>query len=479
MREGEKVDDYFARTLTIVNKMKAHGGENMTPVEIIEKILRSLTSRFDYVVCSIEESNDLDLLTIDELQSSLLVHEQRLNRHNGDMREEQALKVSYGEQFEGRNRGKGFVARGRGRGSGRQFLNKATVECFKCHKLGHFQYECPNWEKGVNYAQLDEDEELLLMSSNHMSGDKRWFTDIDEKYRHSVKLGNNMRMPVIGKGNIKIVVDGVTQVISDVFYVPELKNNLLSIGQLQERGLAILIKEGTCRVYHSKRGLIMQSQMTANRMFVIFAKVTTQDQVCFKSTFEDKTELWHRRFSHLSHKGLRTLQYKQMVKGLPQIKAASKVCEHCMIGKQHREAIPKKSLWRASQQLQLVHADICGPITPTSNSNKRYLISFIDDYSRKMWVYFLAEKSEAFTTFKNYKVLVEKEIGASICCLRTDRGGEFTSFEFNEYCKVNGVKRQLTAAYTPQQNGVAERKNRTIMNMVRCMLSEKQMPKTF
>lgn len=167
----------------------------------------------------------------------------------------------------------------------------------------------------------------------------------------------------------------------------------------------------------------MQSQMTANRMFVIFASAIIQDQVCFQSTSEDKTELWHRRFGHLGHKGLRTLQYKQMVKGLPQIKAASKVCEHCMIGKQHREAIPKKSMWRASQRLQLVHADICGPITPTSNSNKRYLISFIDDYSRKMWVYFLAEKSEAFATFKNYKVLVEKEIGASICCLRTDRGG--------------------------------------------------------
>ncbi|WJZ84648.1 hypothetical protein VitviT2T_004242 [Vitis vinifera] len=89
------------------------------------------------------------------------------------------------------------------------------------------------------------------------------------------------------------------------------------------------------------------------------------------------------------------------------------------------------------------------------------------------------EKSEAFTTFKNYKNLVEKEIGAFIFCLRTDRGGEFTYLEFNAFCKTNGVSRQLTAAYTPQQNGVAERKNRTIMNMVRSMLSEKQVPKNF
>ncbi|WJZ87438.1 hypothetical protein VitviT2T_006817 [Vitis vinifera] len=83
MKEGESVDEYFARTLTIANKMKIHG-ESMKQVVIIEKILRSMTSRFDYVVCSVEESNDLDTLTIDELQSSLLVHEQRMNGHGRD-----------------------------------------------------------------------------------------------------------------------------------------------------------------------------------------------------------------------------------------------------------------------------------------------------------------------------------------------------------------------------------------------------------
>lgn len=150
-----------------------------------------------------------------------------------------------------------------------------------------------------------------------------------------------------------------------------------------------------------------------------------------------------------------------------------------MIGKQHCESIPKQSFWRALSRLELVHADICGPIKPESNSKKRYFITFIDDYSRKTWIYFLSEKSSTFETFKKFKVLVEKESGSSLCCLRTDRGGEFTSSEFVEFCSVNGIKRQLTAAYTPQQNGVAERKNRTIMNMVRSMLSVKEIPKEF
>ena len=494
MKEGESVDEYFARTLTIANKMKIHG-ESMKQVVIIEKILRSMTSRFDYVVCSVEESNDLDTLTIDELQSSLLVHKQRMNRHG---RDEQALKVTYNDQVAGRGgRGRGAF-RGRGRGRGRQAFNKAIVECYKCHQLGHFQYECPKWEKGAHYAELDEKEEMLLMSyvelnqsrkedvwfldsgcSNHMCGNKLWFSDLDEEFRQSVKLGNNSKMTVLGKGNIRMQVAGVTQVITDVFYIPELRNNLLSVGQLQEKGVAILIQHGECRVYHPEKGPIMQTSMSANRMFILPARVMPKAPTCFQITLEDNTHLWHCRYGHLSFKGLRTLQYKEMVRGLPQLKASSKVCTNCMVGKQHRDAIPKRSLWRASQRLQLVHADICGPIKPVSNSKKRYLISFIDDYSRKVWIYFLTEKSEAFTTFKNYKNLVEKEAGAFICCLRTDRGREFTSLEFNAFCKTNGISRQLTAAYTPQQNGVAERKNRTIMNMVRSMLSEKQVPKNF
>ncbi|XP_004296186.1 PREDICTED: uncharacterized protein LOC101313786 [Fragaria vesca subsp. vesca] len=138
MGEEEKVDEYIARTLSLINKLKVHGGDTMSQVDIVEKILRSLTSRFDYVACSIEKSNDLDLMTLDELQSSLLVYKQRLNRHKGGSREEQALKVSHGDRFDGSSRGRGYAAQGRGRGRGRQHLNKATVECFKCHKLGHF-----------------------------------------------------------------------------------------------------------------------------------------------------------------------------------------------------------------------------------------------------------------------------------------------------------------------------------------------------
>ena len=141
MKTGESVDDYFGRTLIIANKMRIHG-EKMDDVVIIEKILRSMTPKYDYVVCSIEESNDLDALSIDELQSSLLVHEQRIYRHGVD---EQALQISHGPHQGGRSGGRSVYrdrGRGRGRFEGRFEFDKSGIECYHCHDFGHFQWEC-------------------------------------------------------------------------------------------------------------------------------------------------------------------------------------------------------------------------------------------------------------------------------------------------------------------------------------------------
>ncbi|GJR16118.1 retrovirus-related pol polyprotein from transposon TNT 1-94 [Tanacetum coccineum] len=346
-KEGEKVDAYLARTLTIVNKMKVNG-DRLSSGDVVAKVLRSLSPKFNYVVCSIKESNNLETMTIDELHGSLLIHEQRML---GQQEEEQVLKVATGSNYRGRGRGRGNY---RGRGRGRSFVDKSTIECYKCCKLGHFQSECPEWEKDANYAKLDDAEEMVLMAyvekqktsrkqiwfldsgcSNHMTGDKEWFCNMDEDYRNSVKLGNDVRMVVMGK----------------------------------EKGVDLLMKNGLCSIYHPKKGLIIQTPITGNRMYVIEANL------CHKSE--------------------------------------------------------------------------------------------------------TGEKSQALDVFKKFKVLVEKEVGLEIKCLRTDRGGEYNSKEFKEFCENNGIRRQLTAPYTPHQNGVAERKNRSLLNMVRSVLKARSVPKIY
>ncbi|XP_050878599.1 uncharacterized protein LOC127082406 [Lathyrus oleraceus] len=176
MKEGEKVDSFLGRTLNVVNKMKSNG-EIMEQSMVVSKILRSLTSKFNYVVCSIEESNDLSILSIDELHGNLLVHEQRMQ---GFQIEEHVLKITNDDRSIRGRGGRGVFRGGRGRGRGRISLNKAIVECFKYHKLGHFQHECPDWEKKANYTELEEEEELLLMAYEEMcqpTQEEAWFLD--------------------------------------------------------------------------------------------------------------------------------------------------------------------------------------------------------------------------------------------------------------------------------------------------------------
>ncbi|KAL4584185.1 hypothetical protein LXL04_008777 [Taraxacum kok-saghyz] len=223
MKNSETILDYFGRVLTVSNQIRSNG-ETIGDVKIVEKILRTLTEKYTYVVISIEESRDVEKMTIEELQSTLVVHEQKFTRVEKE--EDQALRVDSGFSPNGRGRGRGRVGnRGRGRGRGRLNFNKETIECYNCHKLGHYSYECP-LNKEANYAGFDEGEEVMLMAevdveekalltdtsskqgmiwfldsgcSNHMCGNKERFSSLDPGFTSTVKLGNNSRMTVAGK----------------------------------------------------------------------------------------------------------------------------------------------------------------------------------------------------------------------------------------------------------------------------------------
>lgn len=139
--------------------------------------------------------------------------------------------------------------------------------------------------------------------------------------------------------------------------------------------------------------------------------------------------------------------------------------------------ISHRQVFESLKMSMLVHADLCGPMSIESSSGSRYFLLFTDDYSRMSWVYFLKLKSNAFDHFMKFKALVEKENGCCIKVLRTDRGGEFISEEFNTFCEINGIRRKLSSPRIPQQNGVAERKNRTVVEMARSMMTATDIPK--
>ena len=147
------------------------------------------------------------------------------------------------------------------------------------------------------------------------------------------------------------------------------------------------------------------------------------------------------------------------------------VCKGCAQGKNMKSSFPSSDS-KAKGILDIVHSDVCGPMTTTSLSGYVYYVSFIDDYSRKTWIYFLKCKTGVFNKFKEFKDLVENLSEKKIQIFRSDNGGEFTSGEFKAFCKEVGIKRELSTPYNPQHNGVAERKNRTIMEAVKAMIHD-------
>ncbi|XP_049386533.1 uncharacterized protein LOC125850727 [Solanum stenotomum] len=214
--------------------------------------------------------------------------------------------------------------------------------------------------------------------SNHMTGSKFSFTVLNENFRSIVSFGDLSTVNVMGKGNINFrTKNGCVEIISNVFNVPTLKNNLLSTGQLLEKGYVITLRNDACEISDPSKRVIAFVKMSQNRLFPL--KIENV-QSCYMAEVRNPSWLWHFRYGHLGFGGLRTLQQKNMVIGLPEIITPSQVCEECVVGKQHRSQFPKGKSWRASSVLELEDLGV---------------------YS--------AEKSEAFNVFKSFKARVENE----------------------------------------------------------------------
>ena len=310
-----------------------------------------------------------------------------------------------------------------------------------------------------------------------MTSNEKIFQNIDKSVKTKVKLGDGALVEAEGLGTIAVNTKKGTRLISDVLLVPKLDTNLLSVGQMMEKGYSLLFKGDSCTIYDNKNtnSEIAKIKMQPKRNFPI----NMQHVEAAMKAQEDDSWIWHWRFGHFNYHGLKLLHQKNMMRDLPAIHEKHDVCEGCLLGKQQRKSFPSGKAWRAMKVLELVHTDVCGPMRTPSLTQNRYFILFIDDYTRMTWVYFMREKSEVFKIFKKFKNLVENQSNQKIKVIRSDRRKEYTSNEFNKFCEDEGVEHQLTVGYAPEQNGVSERKNRTVMEMARLMLEEKRIPKTF
>lgn len=214
--------------------------------------------------------------------------------------------------------------------------------------------------------------------------------------------------------------------------------------------------------------LLVKVQRASNHLYKI--KIKVGKEACLQAKLREEPWQWHTRLGHISFKTKKSMAAHGMVYGLPEIPEVKQLCDSCLVGKQTRQAFPKASTYRSSHALELMHADLCGVISPATLSQNRYVFVIIDDCTRFIWSILHKDKSEAFGNFKTFKNLVEKNFDKEIKTLQMDRGGEFTSQEFHDFCNKSGIRWYLTAPYTPQQNGVVEKRNCTILEMTRSIL---------
>ena len=258
--------------------------------------------------------------------------------------------------------------------------------------------------------------------------------------------------------------------------MPSLSYNLVSVSKAAERGKDAKFDQDGCKIV-SKSGRIVARAHRRGSLYYLDCRAA--ERVTITQQSPNQTTLWHRRFGHLSGQALHKLSRDKLVHGLDcTLSDQVDFCEACVNGK-HKRAPFKSRSSKSTKPLELVHSDVCGKMNTPSLGGGEYFLTFIDDYTHYTWVYVLKRKSEVFDKFQKWKALVENESGHNLKVLRTDRGGEYTSAEFEKFLQSAGVRHELTVPKTPEQNGVAERMNRTLVESVRSMLSDANLPQKF
>ena len=320
--------------------------------------------------------------------------------------------------------------------------------------------------------------------TQHMCNQEDYFTSLRElEAKKTMMMGNLNIMEIKREGDVglKVVTNqGVVYgTFKDVLYSPEIRRNLVSVTKLMKQGISTVFDEKT-RTCYLVRGQIwfdlkdvVGSAVEKKELWVLDERGKTKETgESYAVEQKNEEKIWHLRFGHLGGENLKKLVNKEMVKGLQPragFSPSGEICEGCMKGRQTREVFPDAE-HRGRQHLELVHSDVCGPINPKSLGGNRYYLTFVDDFSRKSWVYLLREKSEVLKYFKKWKVMAEKQSEKKLKIFRTDRGGEYLSTEFKNFLSEQGIVHQVTMAGTPQQNGVAERLNRTLQEKARSMM---------
>jgi hypothetical protein len=268
-----------------------------------------------------------------------------------------------------------------------------------------------NEEKKYSTVIGDEEKDVWVLdtgASNHMTGRREALASLDASVRGTVRFGDGSLVEIEGIGSVVLQTRKKGhKVLTEVYYIPKLKSNIVSLGQLEEGGCRVVLENGYCNIYDIEQSLLASARRVSNRLYLL--KLHLAAPVCLKAKTDDQAWLWHGRYGHLNFRALRELGQKGMVEGIPLLDRVEEVCDGCALGKHQRHSFPQVANYRAKKGLELVHVDLCGQIRPKTPGGKSYFLLIVDDFIRFMWVELLSTKDEAFKCFKRVKALAETE----------------------------------------------------------------------
>ena len=513
LKDGDSVQTHIKEMTEIFSELSIIG-DKISDEDRVVYLLASLPDSFTTLVTALEANTEVPKM--DVVTERLLYEEKKLID-----RATTSIKMEAGAM------------------SVKHKVKSKGPKCYGCHNYGHIQRNCPNVSKqshnrdgqrerskrpksektrttvkhsihkteevnsdsdvglAVTHNELNSvgesqdrgstDSSCWIVDSGatcHICHDKALFTQLTSlRNVQEVTLGDGRNLRALGSGTVElelVLPNGEPQrkLLHDVLYVPGLSYNLLSVTKMTDKGRKIKFRGSSCEVVDGKNRVIALAIKRGAGLYHLM--LTKSPNHTVNTAMESKEFLWHRRFGHIGEASLKMMTSEQLVKGLDyDVSKPVGFCESCVMGKTHRNSFPTSGRRRGEAPLQIVHSDVCGKMNTKSLSGGEYFLTLIDDYSHFTWVYIMKHKHEVFRQFKNWKAMVEKGSGYQLKVLRTDNGGEYTSNEFQDYLQQEGIRHELTVPKTPEQNGVAERMNRTLIEATRSMLDGAHLPQRF
>ncbi|UYV60448.1 hypothetical protein LAZ67_1001175 [Cordylochernes scorpioides] len=515
LEEDKDMQQHITTMMELVDKLRTIG-ETLKDSHITAILLCSLPKSYSNLITMLESRPD-DELTLEFTKNKLLdEHTRRVESSKDESTESKALKSLHGASSQRREKEKKF--------------------CSFCHKPNHSKEECWHYQKrnnsnkeykyenfrrgnvpkytnqssvtqeqptnqrttkgpnpkALNCTQREASVHNWFVDSgatSHMAYDESFFTELNREQTQNVVVanGNKLQVKGIGQGEIKVITpQGKTDtlLLTKVLYIPELTDNLLSVSAATSNGCKVTFNRDWCTIERDNTALA--NGILDNGMYRLHLDDNPQTRT-FKANVAKQNHcknknclmLWHDRLGHRNIESIKKIRNENLARGLSLNNCShSTDCVQCIQGKLTETPFPKKTEYRATETLQLVHSDICGPLPTNSLSGKRYFITFTDDYSRYTKTYLLKGKDEAYEKIKDYVISAHTEFGKNIQTIRTDNGREYGNRQVEDFLNQSGIKHQLTVPYSPAQNGVAERKNRSLMEMTRCMLFDSGLPQS-